>query len=71
MTPEELRQRVANAIPIYGTLWQQYQYSKHVRGDNCSKVAKELGALDAKYLYPDMKGQSLVDFAEEFYASAK
>lgn len=71
MTPEELKERAAKADPIYGTLWLQYQYSKHVRGDNCSKFAKKLGALDANELYPDIEKQSLEDFAKEFYAEAK
>lgn len=52
-------------------VWEQYQYSIYVRGDNCVKVAKTLGALDAKELYPDMEFQGLEEFAKEFYAGSE
>lgn len=47
----------------------QYLYSIYFRGDNSVKTAKSLGALIAQELYPDIKFQSLEEFAKEFYAS--
>jgi hypothetical protein len=69
LSGDQLLERAAqDAQGGIGTLWAQYQYSIYIRGDNCAKAAKSLGVLDVQELYPDMKFQSLEDFAKEFYA---
>lgn len=47
-------------------IWKaQYAHSKYVRRDNQPKVAKELGYLDARELYPDFKPISFRAFLAE------
>ena len=47
-------------------IWKaQYAHSKYVRRDNQPKVAKELGYLDARELYPDFKPISFREFLAE------
>ncbi|KAL1957242.1 hypothetical protein VTO42DRAFT_6148 [Malbranchea cinnamomea] len=43
----------------------QYKHSKYVRRDNQPKVAKELGYLDARELYPDLQPVSFREFLIE------
>lgn len=66
MSLKELEESIAKAE---GTdrIFKQYQYSIWGRGDNCARVAKSLGGLDVKELYPDMKYQTLEEFVKEFY----
>lgn len=47
-------------------MWKaQYAHSKYVRQDNQPKVAKELGYLDARELYPDLTPISFREFLGE------
>lgn len=43
----------------------QYAHSTYVRQDNQPKVAKQLGYLDARELYPDLKPISFREFLAE------
>ncbi|KAF2236177.1 NAD(P)-binding protein [Viridothelium virens] len=43
----------------------QYNYSKFIRGDNTLEMAKYLGYLDVKELYPDFKPITFKEFAKE------
>lgn len=47
----------------------QYCYSVYTRGDNTVENAKSAGALIGKELYPDIKCQSLEEYAKEFYST--
>jgi hypothetical protein len=44
-------------------------YSIYFRGDNTVETAKLQGALDGRELYPELKLQSLEEYAQEFYAA--
>jgi hypothetical protein len=46
-------------------------YSLYFRGDNTIETAKSLGALDGRELYPELKFQSLEEYAQEFYAATE
>lgn len=50
-------------------MWSTYEYglSIYFAGHNTPEFAKSQGALLGKELYPDMKFQSVADFAVEFY----
>ncbi|EMD32157.1 hypothetical protein CERSUDRAFT_109048 [Gelatoporia subvermispora B] len=48
-------------------VWNHYQYSLHVLGENTLDNAKSLGALDVRELYPDIVPMSMEEFAHEFY----
>jgi hypothetical protein len=41
----------------------------YIRGDDTIAKAKELGALDARELYPDLQIESLRNYAQAFYAN--
>lgn len=43
----------------------QYWNTWGIRGDNTPQYAEYLGYLNAKDLYPDMRGTSLEDYAKE------
>jgi hypothetical protein len=45
-----------------GVMTKQYDYSKYVRKDNTPEKAKELGYLDARELYPELKPRSFKEF---------
>ena len=47
----------------------EYNYGMYIRGDDTLAKAKELGALDARELYPDLKTESLREYAKSFYAN--
>jgi hypothetical protein len=49
----------------------EYMQSIHFRGDNTLARATEMGALDARALYPDVKTKTLLEYAREFYADPK
>ncbi|KIM82049.1 hypothetical protein PILCRDRAFT_8280 [Piloderma croceum F 1598] len=49
--------------------WYQLAYSLYLRGDNTVETAKLQGALDGRVLYPELKLQSLEEYAQEFYAA--
>lgn len=57
--------------PSIATLGQviylQYMLSLHVHGDNTAAKAKVLGALDARELYPNLRVQTLAQYAKEWY----
>lgn len=57
-----------NIANRYGRYINDYNNSLFIRGDNTPARAKELGALDARELYPDLRVQSLHDYTKEFYA---
>jgi hypothetical protein len=43
----------------------QYDLSKYIRQDNTPEVAKYLGYLDARELYPDFKPISFAEYISE------
>jgi hypothetical protein len=49
----------------------EYTNSIYFRGDNSLARAKELGALIAQDLYPDVKVKTLREYAKGFYAAPK
>jgi hypothetical protein len=49
----------------------EYVDSIYFRGDNSLARAKELGALIAQDLYPDIKVSTLREYAKRFYAAPK
>jgi len=51
--------------------WYQLMYSLYFRGDNTVETAKSQGALDGRALYPELKYQSLEEYAQEFYAATE
>ena len=51
--------------------WYQLMYSLYFRGDNTIETAKSQGALDGRELYPELKFQSLEEYAQEFYAATE
>ena len=57
--------------PYRTKLWYQLVYSYYFRGDNTIETAKSQGALDGRALYPELKFQSLEEYAQEFYAAAE
>jgi hypothetical protein len=63
---KELEETAAKAEGV-DRIIKQYRHSIWGRGDNCVRVAKSLGALDVKELYPDMNYQTLEEFVKEFY----
>ncbi|GJJ09951.1 hypothetical protein Clacol_004175 [Clathrus columnatus] len=48
-------------------IFYDYGYSMYVLGENTVENAKQLGALDARELYPDFKPSTLEEFAVQFY----
>ncbi|KAF2730569.1 isoflavone reductase family protein, partial [Polyplosphaeria fusca] len=42
-----------------------YNYAKHIRGDNTPEVARYLGYLDARELYPEVRPIGFAEFVEE------
>jgi NmrA-like family len=53
--------------PILRSRWQ-YITSKFIRKDNTPEVAKYLGYLDARELYPDFKPNSFSEYIDELLA---
>ena len=51
--------------------WYQLVYSLYFRGDNTIETAKLQGALDGRELYPELKFQSLEEYAQELYAATE
>ena len=43
----------------------QYKYSKYIRGDNSPEMARYLGYLDARELYPDFKPITFKEYLRE------
>ena len=52
-------------------VWTEYANSIYVRGDNTFENAVELGALDARALYPDYKPTTLDEYVKAFYGGVK
>lgn len=63
------RARAADMTPgtpaFYNLSKAQYWHSWGVRGDNTPEYALYLGYLNAKDLYPDLKGISLRTYCQE------
>lgn len=57
--------RPADPRSRLGMYKAQYAHSKYVRQDNQPKVAEQLGYLDARELYPDVKPVSFREFLAE------
>lgn len=64
---EQLKERLANAEGL-NIILEQYMHSIYVAGYNSVETARSLGGLIAQELYPDLKSQSLEEFAKEFYS---
>lgn len=79
MTLEALQTARDEAVETYGADWSSpniaqrwvsdYLYGVFVREDNTVEVAKSLGILDARELYPDVKVEALEEFARRIYRS--
>jgi hypothetical protein len=46
----------------------EYYLSKYIRGDNTPEIAKYLGYLDARTLYPEFKPMSMSQYIDEVLA---
>jgi len=72
VSEEEVHKRANNNDAEHGqNLWYQLAYSLYFRGDNTIETAKSQGALDGRELYPELKFQSLEEYAQEFYAATE
>jgi hypothetical protein len=54
-------------MTFLGLAMVEYDRSLYFRGDNTLAHAKELGALDARDLYPEVQVKTLRSYAEEYY----
>jgi len=68
VSEEEVHKR-ANQAENKKNPWYHLVYSLYFRGDNTVETAKLQGALDGGELYPELKLQSLEEYAREFYAA--
>lgn len=63
----ELHRVSPSETHIRGGTHYEACYITFVDGENTSVMAKELGYLDARDLYPDFRAHTFEDFAKEFY----
>ncbi|KAI0705996.1 NAD-P-binding protein [Cerioporus squamosus] len=78
VSEEDIKQQIAEGEAAHAkdpsdswalrkVIWGQYMTSMHFLQENTLENAKRLGYLDAHELYPDVRAQSLEEFAKEFY----
>jgi hypothetical protein len=65
---EAFKKDPTNFMAQVGSYGGQYKYSKFIRGDNTPEVAKYLGYLDARELYPDFKPKTFEEFTKDLLA---